>query len=69
MLDDKYIGLNERTLQTQVDHAKCWGYKDHVLRREVGRWDKFILSKISHVLNLIIGELKTPRESRAEWVA
>ena len=71
MFGDKYIGVNERTLQSHVDHAKRWGYGDHILRREIvgaGQWDKFIFSKILHVLNLIIGELKRPKEERAEWV-
>ena len=71
MFGNKYTGLNERTLQSHVDHAKRWGYGDHILRREIvgaGQWDKFIFSKILHVLNLIIGELKRPKEERAEWV-
>ena len=71
MFGDKYQGLNERTLQSHVDHAKRWGYGDHILRREIvgaGQWDKFIFSKLLHVQNLILGELKRPREERAEWV-
>lgn len=71
MFGDKYIGLNERTLQSHVDHAKRWGYGDHLLRREIvgaGQWDKFIFSKLLHMLNLIMEELKRPREEQAEWV-
>ncbi len=71
MFGDKYRGLNERTLQSHVDHAKRWGYGDHILRQEIvgaGQWDKFIFSKLLHVQNLIMGELKRPREERAEWV-
>ena len=70
MFGDKYIGLKERNLQSHVDHAKRWGYEDHILRREVvgaGQWNKFIFSKILHVLNLIMGGLKRPTEERAEW--
>ena len=66
-----FIGFNERTLQSHVDHAERWGYGDRVLRREivgVGQWDKFIFSKVLHVLDLIIGELKRPKGERAEWV-
>ena len=71
MFGDGYVGINERTLQSHIDHAKRWGYRNHILRREIvgaGQWDKFIFSKILHVLDLIIGELKKPREERAEWV-
>ncbi len=71
MFGDSYSGLNERTLQSHVDHAKRWGYEDHTLRREIvgaGQWDKFMFSKILHILDLIIGELKRPIEERAEWV-
>ena len=71
MFGDKFNGVNERTLQSHVDHAKRWGYGDHILRREIvgaGEWDKFIFSKILHVLDLILGELKKPRAERAEWV-
>ena len=71
MFGDKYDGLNERTLQSHVDHAKRWGYGDFILRREIvgaGQWDKLIFSKVLHVLNLIVEELKRPREERAEWV-
>ena len=71
MFGDSFSGLNERTLQSHVDHAKRWGYEDHTLRREIvgaGQWDKFIFSKILHILDLIIGELKRPIEERAEWV-
>ena len=71
MFGNTYLGLNERTLQTHSDHAKRWGYGDHILRREIvgtGQWDKFIFSKILHLLNLIIGELKKPTKERAEWV-
>ncbi len=71
MFGDKYKGLNERTLQSHVDHAKRWGYGDHILRREIvgaGQWDKFIFSKLLHVQDLIMGELKKEREERAEWV-
>ena len=71
MFGDSFSGFNERTLQSHVDHAKRWGYEDHTLRREIvgaGQWDKFIFSKILHILDLIIGELKRPIEERAEWV-
>ena len=71
MFGDKYVGLNERTLQSHVDHAKRWGYGDYLLSREIvgaGQWDKFIFCKILHVLDLIIGESKKPKEERAEWV-
>lgn len=71
MFGNKYVGVNGRTLQSHVDHAIRWGYGNHILRREIvgaGQWDKFIFSKILHVLNLIIGELKRPKEERAEWV-
>ena len=71
MFGNKYVGVNEKTLQSHVDHAIRWGYGDRILRREIvgaGQWDKFIFSKILHVLNLIIGELKRPKEERAEWV-
>lgn len=71
MFGDKYTGLNEKTLQSHVDHAKRWGYENHILRREIvgaGDWDKFIFCKILHVLDLIIGELKRPTDNRAEWV-
>ena len=71
MFGNTYLGLNERTLQSHSDHAKRWGYGDHILRREIvgtGQWDKFIFSKILHLLNLIIGELKKPMKERAEWV-
>lgn len=71
MFGNKFIGVNERTLQSHVDHAKRWGYGDHILRREIvgaGHWDKFIFSKILHVQNLIIEELKRPKEERAQWV-
>lgn len=62
MFSNTYLGLNERILQSHSDHAKRWGYGDHILRREIvgtGQWDKFIFSKILHLLNLIIGELKS----------
>lgn len=42
MFGDKYIGLNERILQSHVDRAKRWGYGDYILRREIvgaGQWD------------------------------
>ena len=71
MFGDKYNGLNERALQSHIDHAKRWGYGDYILRREIvgaGQWDKLIFSKLLHVLNLILEELKRPREERAEWV-
>ena len=71
MFGDKYDGLNERTLQSHVDHAKRWGYGDHILRREIvgaGQWDKLIFSKLLHISTLIMEELKRPREERAEWV-
>lgn len=71
MFGEKYVGLNERTLQTHVDHAKRWGYGNYILRQEIvgaGQWDKFIFSKILHVLDLVIGELKRPPKKRAEWV-
>ena len=71
MFGDKYDGLNERTLQSHVDHAKRWGYGDYILRREIvgaGQWDKLIFSKLLHILTLIIEELKRPKEERAEWV-
>ena len=71
MFGNTFTGLNERILQSHVDHATRWGYRDHVLRREivgVGQWDKFIFSKVLHVLDLIVEELKKPRAERAEWV-
>lgn len=71
MFGNTYIGLNERTLQSHIDHAERWGYRDHTLRREIvgaGRWDKFIFSKILLVLELIMGELKKPKDEQAEWV-
>ena len=71
MFGDKYTGLNEKTLQSHIDHAERWGYEDHILRREIvgaGEWDKFIFCKILHVLDLIIRELKRPREDRAQWI-
>ena len=66
-----FTGLNERILKSHADHAKRWGYRDHILRREIvgaGQWDRFIFSKVLHVLDLIIEELKKPRAERAEWV-
>ena len=71
MFGDKYLGLNERTLRSHTEHAKRWGYENHILRREIvgaGQWDKFIFSKILLLLKLIIKELERPREERAEWV-
>lgn len=71
MFGDVYVGLNERTLQSHVDHAKRWGYGDRILRAEIvgaGQRDRFLFSKILHVLNLIIGELERPKEKRAQWV-
>lgn len=71
MFGDKYDGLNERTLQSHIDHAKRWGYGDYILRREIvgaGQWDKLIFSKLLHISTLIMEELKRPREERAEWV-
>ena len=71
MFGDAYLGLDERTLQSHIDHAKRWGYGNHILRREIvgaGQWDKFIFSKILLLQDLIIGELKRPRGERAEWV-
>ena len=66
-----FTGVNERILQSHVDHAKRWGYRDHILRREIvgaGQWDRFIFSKVLHILDLIIAELKKPKAERAEWV-
>ena len=71
MFGSKYLGLNERTLQSHIDHAKRWGYGNHILRQEIvgaGQWDKFIFCKILHIQDLIIGELKRSRGERAEWV-
>lgn len=66
-----YLGDNQRTLQSHVDHANRWGYGNYILRREIvgaGQWDKFIFSKLLLLLELIMEQLKRPREERAEWV-
>lgn len=66
-----YLGDNQRTLQSHIDHANRWGYGNYILRREMvgaGQWDKFIFSKLLLLLELIMEQLKRPREERAEWV-
>lgn len=53
MFGNKYVVINERTLQSHIDHANCWGYGYHILRREIvgaDQWDKFIFSNILRVL-------------------
>ena len=77
MFGHNYKGLNERTLQSHVEHAKRWGYGDHILTREVvgarqvegeGEWNRYIFSKILYILKLMVMELERPREERAEWI-
>ena len=77
MFGHRYKGLNERTLQSHADHAKRWGYGNHVLTREIvgagavegeGVWDKYIFSKILYLLRIMTMELEKPREERAEWI-
>ena len=77
MFGHNYKGMNERPLQSHAEHAKDWGYGNHVLIREIvgagevegeGDWNKFIFSKILYILRIMITELEKPREERAEWV-
>ena len=77
MFGHNYIGMNERTVQSHAQHAKFWGYGDHVLARELvgagevegeGEWNKYIFSKILYVLRIMIAELEKPRGERAEWI-
>lgn len=66
-----FLGDNQRTLQSHIEHANRWGYGNYILRREIvgaGQWDKYIFSKELLLLELIMGQLKRPREERAEWV-
>ena len=77
MFGHNYKGLNERILQNHAEHAKRWGYENHVLTREIvgagevegeGEWKKYIFSKIVYVLKFMIMELEKPREERAGWI-
>ena len=77
MFGHNYKGLNERTLQSHAEHAKRWGYGNHVLTREIvgageiegeGEWNKFIFSKLLYILRIMIMELEKPRDKRAEWI-
>lgn len=56
MFGHNYKGMNERPLQSHAEHAKGWGYGNHVLTREIvgagevegeGEWNKFILVRFS----------------------
>ena len=77
MFGHRYKGLNERTLQSHVEHAQRWGYVNHVLTREIvgagavegeGVWDRYIFSKLLYLLRIMTMELEKPREERAEWI-
>lgn len=77
MFGHNYKGMNERPLRSHAEHAKCWGYGNHVLTREIvgagevegeGEWNKFIFSKILYILRIMVMELEKPREERAEWI-
>ena len=77
MFGHNYKGLNEGTLQSHAEHARIWGYRDHVLTREIvgagsiegeGEWKKYIFSKILYILKILVLELEKPREERAEWI-
>lgn len=64
-------GRNWKTWQSHVEHAKKWGYEDHLLERIMvgeGDWSGFIWSKTLHSLQLVLGELRKPLEQRAEWL-
>lgn len=77
MFGHNYKGLNERMLQRHAEHAKRWGYGNHVLTREIvgagevdgeGEWNKFIFSKLLYILRFMVMEMEKPRDQRAEWI-
>lgn len=63
--------LDERCMNTHLEHGKRWGYPSHILREDVrgkGQWRELIFSKPLYMLSLAVAEMAKPAGERADWL-